>query len=165
MHVIRDALGLGMKPEHLTVLHVCLRALIVFVVALAMLRLSARRVLGRKTAFDIILIFILGSMLARAINGSAPFFSTLVGGFVLVLFHRLIAVLACSSHWFGKLVKGSEDVIVADGQMQGDAMRKSHLSESDLMEDLRLRSVSNLAEVKEARLERSGDLSVLRKQP
>ncbi len=164
MDVFREALGLGAKPEHLTILQVCLRGIVVFIVSLAMLRLSARRFLGRKTAFDVILLFILGSMLARAVNGSAPFVGTLAAGFVLVLFHRLIAVLSFHFHWFGKVVKGSEDLIIADGEMQSNAMRKSHLSKSDLMEDLRLRSIDNPAQVREARLERSGDLSVLRKQ-
>jgi uncharacterized membrane protein YcaP (DUF421 family) len=164
MDTIREALGVGVKPEHLTVVQVSLRALVVFVGALLMLRLSARRVLGRKTAFDIILMFILGSMLARAVNGSSPVLGTLVAGFVLVLFHRLLALLAYHVHWFGTLVKGQDNLIIRDGELQSDALRKSHLSRSDVMEDLRLRSVTSPSEVKEARLERSGDVSVLRRQ-
>src|SRR5438552_16619657 len=94
MEVFEKLLGLGVEPRHLGILQVSLRALIIFIAALIIVRLGAKRFLARKTAFDFILAFILGSMLSRAINGSAPLLPTLVGALVLVLFHRLIAIVA-----------------------------------------------------------------------
>ena len=41
-------------------------------------------------------------------------------------------------------------------------MRKSHMTEHDLWEDLRGKGVSDLKQVAEARLERSGNLSVIK---
>jgi uncharacterized membrane protein YcaP (DUF421 family) len=125
------------------------------------LRAGAKRFLGRKTAFDIVVSFILGSMLSRAVNGSAAFFPTLGASFVLVLFHRLLAALCFRFHRLGTLVKGSEDLIVANGQIQQDALRRNYLSEGDLLEDLRLRSITDPRKVNEARIERSGDVSVI----
>ena len=40
-------------------------------------------------------------------------------------------------------------------------MARNYLTERDLMEDLRLKSHETASEVKEARIERSGDLSVI----
>jgi uncharacterized membrane protein YcaP (DUF421 family) len=59
------------------VLQVSLRALIMFIAALIIVRLGSKRFLARKTAFDFILAFMLGSMLSRAINGSAELLPTL----------------------------------------------------------------------------------------
>ncbi len=158
-----DLLGIGVEPKDLTVLQVSVRGIIVFVAALIMVRISAKRFLGRKTAFDIILILVLGSTLARAINGSGPLLGSLVVGFVLVLLHRLIALLAVRYRWFGRIVKGTDTVIIADGRIQEDALRKNHLSHDDIMEDLRMESVTSSSKVQEARLERSGDVSVITK--
>ena len=70
-----DLLGLKLQPHELGYGQIILRALIVFIGSLIIVRLGAKRFLGRKTIFDFILAFILGSMLSRAINGSSPFFS------------------------------------------------------------------------------------------
>src|SRR5205823_11480670 len=85
-------LGLGVEPKELTFLQVSLRGVIVFIVTLVMVRLSSKRSLAEKTAFDAALIVIIASVLARAINGSAPFFPTLGIGFILVLLHRLLGL-------------------------------------------------------------------------
>ena len=68
----KEILGIGLEPKDLTILQVCLRGVLVFFVAIVMVRMGDKRFLARMTAFDAILGFILASMLARAINGSAP---------------------------------------------------------------------------------------------
>jgi uncharacterized membrane protein YcaP (DUF421 family) len=152
---------LKLQPHELGYGQIVLRALIVFVVALIVVRLGAKRFLGRKTAFDYILAFILGSMLSRAINGSAPFLQTMVGGLALVLFHRLVAWLSFRNHTIGQWVKGTDDAVIQNGELQPDAMKRNYFTDRDLMEDLRLKSHESPSEVKSARIERSGDLSVI----
>src|SRR5436190_1935712 len=109
-------LGLGVEPKELTFLQVSLRGVIVFIVTLVMVRLSSKRSLAEKTAFDAALIVIIASVLARAINGSAPFFPTLGIGFILVLLHRLLGLTAYYSHGFGILIKGKAAVLVGNGR-------------------------------------------------
>src|SRR5205807_9848504 len=69
-------LGLNVEPRDLTLLQVSLRGVIVFIAALVLLRIADRRFLAKLSAFDALLGFILASMLARAINGSASFLPT-----------------------------------------------------------------------------------------
>src|SRR5947208_15207955 len=105
-------LGLGTEPKDLTFLQVSLRGVIVFVATLIMVRFSSKRSLAEKTAFDAVLIVIVASVLARAINGSAPFFPTLGVGFVLVILHPILGTAAYYSHRFGCLIKGKANIIV-----------------------------------------------------
>jgi uncharacterized membrane protein YcaP (DUF421 family) len=157
-------LGLGVRPENLTFLQISLRGAVVFIATLAMVRLGHKRSLSRKTAFDAVLLVILASVLSRAINGNADFFATLGGGLVLVLLHRLLAAIAYHSHWFGNLIKGRPDVIVEDGDLMLAAMRRNHISRHDLEEDLRLTaSLEDSSHVRRARIERSGDISFIKK--
>src|SRR5438132_12397201 len=104
-------LGLGVEPKELTFLQVSLRGVIVFIVTLIMVRLSRKRSLAEKTAFDAALIVVIASVLARAINASAPFVPTLIVGSVLVLLHRILAIGACLSHAVAILPK-RESVLV-----------------------------------------------------
>lgn len=159
---MNEVLGLDLQPKDLTILQVCLRGVIVFVVSLVMIRLADRRFLGKMSAFDVLLGFVLASMLARAINGSAAFFPTLVGGFVLVFIHRIFATLAFHFDWFGKLVKGDARTLVENGQRRHEALRKTKISEKDLMEELRLNGqVSGVEAVRAATFERNGQISVV----
>jgi len=162
MEALNHLLGLGLEPKDLTFVQISLRGAIVFVVANLMLRMADRRFLSKMSALDAILGFILASMLARVVNGSSAFFPSLGAGFVLVLIHRLFAWLAQRSHWFGELVKGHADPLIENGRVNQETMRANHLSERDLLEELREQGqVSSPEEVKTAALERSGKISVI----
>src|SRR5215475_607984 len=160
-------LGLGRDAAGLTFLQISLRGVVVFIAALVIVRVGDRRFLSQKTAFDAVLGFILASMLARAVNGTAAFFPTLGGGLVLVLLHRILAYWSRRSHKFGILIKGRSDVIVRNGTLDEAAAARNRLSSHDVLEDLRLHG--NIDSVEEAALavfERNGHVSVvLRRQP
>lgn len=157
-------LGIGVEPKDLTFLQISLRGIIVFLVTLATVRVGHKRSLSRKTPFDAVLLVILAAVLSRAINGSAAFFATLGGGVVLVLTHRLFAYLAFCSHGFGLLVKGRPDVIVCDGRCDLAVMRRNHVSMHDLDEDMRLSAhTDDVSNIRLARVERSGDISFIKK--
>jgi len=128
-----------------------------------MVRLGSKRSLAEKSAFDAVLIVILGSMLARAINGSEAFFPTLGTGFVLVFLHRILGFAAYYSHTFGILVKGKPVLLVQDGKMARKNMLWEHISKHDLEEDMRLEAkTEDLSKIHVARLERSGDISFIK---
>src|SRR5215469_5446608 len=161
--LLHSLLGIGVEPKQLTFLQVSVRGVSVFIAALIMVRLSSKRSLAEKTAFDAVLVVIIGSMLARVINGSEAFFPTLGTGFVLVLLHRLLGVAAYYSHTFGILVKGEPVVLVQDGKLQLKTMLWEHISKHDLEEDMRLDAqTEDLSKIQVARLERSGDISFIK---
>ena len=161
--LLHTLLGIGTEPRDLTFLQVSVRGVIVFVATLIMVRLGSKRSLAEKTAFDAVLVVILGSMLARAINGSEAFFPTLGTGFVLVFLHRLSGIAAYYSHTFGILVKGKPVMLMQDGKLQRKNMLFEHISKHDLEEDMRLDAkTDDLPQIRAARLERSGDISFIK---
>ena len=64
-------LGFNLEAKDLSYLQISLRAIIVFIATLMMVRLADKGFLARINALDAILTFVLGSMLARAVNGTA----------------------------------------------------------------------------------------------
>ena len=161
--LLQTLLGISTEPRELTFLQVAIRGVIIFIATLVMVRLSSKRSLAEKTAFDAVLVVIIGSMLSRAINGSAAFFPTLGSGFVLVLLHRLFGLTAYYSHAFGILLKGKPVVLVQNGRLQRKNMLWNHITEHDLEEDMRLEAkTADLSRIKLARVERSGDISFIK---
>lgn len=155
---------LGLDADELDAWRMMLRAVLVYPVAVGMVRLSEKRFIGKFSAFDVILGIMIGSILSRAVTGNSPFLPTLLAGLVLVALHYGFAALAFHSEWFGDIVKGSPRTLVQDGHIQWDAMRRSHISEKDLLSGLRENGrTEDVRQVRLARLERSGNISVILK--
>src|SRR5438045_2024907 len=124
-------LGPDGKASELTLVNISLRAVLIFIVGLGLVRIGDRRSLSEKTAFDAIFIVLIGSMLSRAINGTAPFFTTIAAGIALMIVHRAFAFGAFKSHWFGKLIKGRPITLVRDGEVDREKMKQALISEHD----------------------------------
>jgi len=160
--LLRAGLGIGLDSHGISVAQMALRAVIVYVVTVAIVRLGKKRFMGQATAFDVILGIMLGSIASRAITGNAPFAPALAASAMLVAMHSLFSWIAMRWHGFGWAIKGDDCLLVRDGQVDWRKMRVEHMTERDLWEDMRSKSVSRLEEVAEGRLERSGNFSVVK---
>lgn len=164
MNVGTELLGIGLGPEEMTMLQICLRAVLIFFVGLVIVRLANRRFLARLTPLDVILGFILASLLARAINGSGPLLESIAAAFVLILLHRILAALCYRWDFLGRIVKGKPDVLVEEGRISRTALRAHNLSENDLIEAVRIGGgVEDLTKVSKVFLERDGNISVVKR--
>lgn len=162
LETVGRLLGLGRDIADVTTAQMALRTVIVYAVALAIVRLGSRRFLSQSSAFDVIVAIMLGSVMSRAINGSAPLLPTLASGAVLIGIHWLLAALAYRFGWFGPVVKGKPVRLITDGTIDRDAMRRAGVSEHDLEQALRTQAkVTDPSRVRLATLERDGTISVL----
>lgn len=142
------------------------RAAIVFLIGLAIVRLGKSRLIARVTALDVILGFILGSLLSRGITGHASISGTTVASATLVFIHWLLTFVACRWHALGTVIKGHSFPLVKDGVLDEEAMLHSHISPHDLEEAIRLEGLETVDEVHLACKERNGEVSVIeRKKP
>jgi uncharacterized membrane protein YcaP (DUF421 family) len=156
-------LGLSLKPQQLDVWRVGLRAIVVYLAMIVFVRFGKKRFLSRATAFDAILVIVIGSTAARAITGNAPFFETLAAVFVLIALHWIISFITSTAPVASAVVSGHSAVLIRNGRVDRKALKRAHMSDDDLAEDLREEGVEAPSKVKEARLERSGKVSVVRK--
>ncbi len=161
MGALQQIIGIGKEAKDLEIGEMALRAAIIYVVTLAIVRLGKKRFMGSGTAFDMIIGIMLGSMASRAVTGNAPMAPTVAASAMLVFMHWLFSAIALRSHRFGVLVKGQDRMLVRDGEVDQAVMRKTHMTERDLDEDLRGQGIADRSNVAEARLERSGSVSVI----
>lgn len=155
---------LGLDADTLESRHMVVRVVVVFVFAVLIVRLGKKRFIGESTAFDVILAVMLGSILSRAITGQSPFVPTLAAAVALVGLHWIFSQISIRWDGFGNLIKGRGRILVRDGKVDWKAMKRSNISKNDLLEALRLKAqLTHWEEVREARLERNGEISVVRK--
>ena len=155
----------GDFPDDPLLLHQAMtRGVLIYLVVLAIIRLGKSRSIGRISPLDVLLGFILGSLVSRGITGHASLSGTAGSSAALVAVHWVLTRLACQWHWFGDLVKGHADIIVENGQPLWDNMRHRHISTHDLDEFVRNKGIEDVSKVRRAYKERNGEVSILPKK-
>lgn len=161
MHTIYDLFGQG---QNLTSLQMSLRAIVIFFIALILLRYTGMRVFGIKSAFDTCVMIMLGAVLSRAVVGASPFIATVAASAALVVVHRLIARISVSNQFLSHLVKGKPLSLYKDGILNDKNLKRCALSYGDVIEEVRISmSQNNLDNIEEIFMERTGKISVIRK--
>jgi uncharacterized membrane protein YcaP (DUF421 family) len=107
---------------------------------------------------------IVGSNLSRAMTGKAPFWPALAATLLLVVLHRVFAILTIRWAWLAKVMKAEPVVLVRDGVEDRKAMLRHGIGDQDLREGLRLEQAEEPGEVRLATLENSGKISVIRRK-
>jgi uncharacterized membrane protein YcaP (DUF421 family) len=161
MEVVNFVFGEG---KDLSILNMCCRAILVYFAILLLIKLSGMRTFGQQSAFDTIIVITMGALLSRLIVGASVFIPTLCAGILLALLHRLTAYLTIQFDSMRKLFKGEELSLYKDGKLNLKNMNKCMISEGDLIANVRLQAnLDSLVDVKEARMERTGEISIIKK--
>jgi uncharacterized membrane protein YcaP (DUF421 family) len=164
MEFLSVVFGADVSSREMAIPQMAMRAVLIYLALIILLRLAKKRFLGDATVFDVVLSIVIGSIGGRIITGNAPLLPGLAAIAVLIAMHWLFSWLALRSSGFAALIKGQPDVIIRNGKADRAAMRAAHMGDDDLEEDLRDRGVTSPRAVKEARLERSGKLSVVKRR-
>jgi len=161
MNIIHTLFGEG---KDLNSLQMVCRAIISFFLTLMLIRVAGMRTFGKKSAFDNVIVIMLGSIFSRVVVGASPFLPTTLACLAFVLVHRLLGWLSFYSDAVGRMIKGEASVLYANGSHIGENMRKARISEKDLLESIREQiNEDGLENVKEVVQERNGNISVVRK--
>jgi uncharacterized membrane protein YcaP (DUF421 family) len=154
---------IGPDGEAPDIVQMCVRAMIILVVGLIIVRLAGKRLFGNWGAIDIVISVVIGSNLSRALTGNSPFVATIAATLLLVLIHKLLTHAASRWPALGPLFKGKPRRLMADGKLDAHALRRSGLGDHDLQEALRGKGVRSIDQAEEAWLERDGSISVIKR--
>ncbi|SEJ11791.1 Protein of unknown function [Dyadobacter sp. SG02] len=161
METITQLFGEG---ENQTVFQMSLRAVVIFIITLLLLRIAGRRSFGMKSPFDNIIVILLGAILSRAVVGASEFLPTISAAAVIAVLHRLGAWLGTLHLRFGAVIKGQKIILFRDGKLDHDNMRRALVSESDLYACLRnAMHVESFDTIESAYMENNGQISFVKK--
>ena len=142
-----------------------LRAVVVYVVLLAMIRMSGKRSMGQFTAFDVLLIVLLGNAVQNSLLGDDH---SLLGGLflaaVLIAMNWIVGWLSARSRRAERVIEGEPVVLARDGKLFANVLRRELVSRNDFDEALRQHGEVRLDDVALALLETDGQISVVPKK-
>ena len=139
-----------------------LRSGVVYAFLLVLLRVTGKRQIGQLAPFDLVLLLVLSNAVQNSMNGGD---NSLVGGLVsamtLVALNYGISYATFRSKRLEGLIEGRPQVIIHDGRVFEDVMRRAKLTHHELSAALRQAGCSCAEEVRVAVLENNGSVSVV----
>jgi len=135
---------------------------LVYLSMLVVIRVLGKRTVGNLTAFDMIIALVMGDLAGAAIYGQVSLTSAIAAVVTLAALHYANSWLASTRPRVGRLLEGGPTLIVQEGRFVSAGLRRERMSEAEVRAELRLEGVDDLAEVREARVEPDGKVSVLR---
>lgn len=146
------------------VLEIFGRGTLMYIALAVMLRLSPKRHTGNLSPNDMIALVIIASLAADGIRGDAESVpDLLLMVFVVMLWDYLFNLAEfCFPKW-RSIAQDSPTLLIHDGVLLKDNLRKEQLTEQELEANLRKRGVEDISRVRQAILETDGHISVLEK--
>src|SRR3978361_498953 len=111
MQILIKIFGEG---KDLNALQMSSRGVVMFVIALVLIRVSGRRSFGVRSPLDNIITISLGAIMSRAVVGASDFVPVVLTCFVIVLLHRMVGWLIARSKGFGRVIEGDKMVLFED---------------------------------------------------
>lgn len=138
------------------------RTVILYFLLMIGLRLMGKRQIGELEPGELVLTMLLSDLAAVPMQDfGIPLLAGILPILMLLSLSLLISQLSLQSTWFRDLVCGKPTIIIDNGKICQDAMRRSRLTTDELLEELRTQGYSDFSSVKYAVLENSGSLSIL----
>ncbi|MRH44315.1 DUF421 domain-containing protein [Aquibacillus halophilus] len=122
-----------------------------------------KRAIGELPIFDFLIILTLGAVVGADIaDPSISHFPTAVAIVALGIFQRVIASWKISNRKLGRMITFEPTVVVKDGKILDENLRRIRYSIDNVLQMLRQKDVFDLNDVDTAIIEANGELSVFK---
>lgn len=141
------------------------RAVVIYIFLLVLLRVTGKRQVGQLAPFDLVLLLVLSNSVQNAMNGGD---NSITGGIVLACtligINWVVSRLTFRSKRLEAIVEGRPIILVHNGRTDHRAMRDAQMTVHELNASLRAEGCVGAEEVLIAVLENNGKITVVPKK-
>lgn len=138
-----------------------LRAVLIYVFLLILLRVTGKRQVGQLAPFDLVLLLVIANAVQNAMVGTD---TSIPGGVILcvtlVAINSLVGYLTFKSKRMEAMIEGRPQILVHNGNIDRKVMHKERITLHELMAAIRRAGISNIEHVHFAILENNGLITV-----
>jgi uncharacterized membrane protein YcaP (DUF421 family) len=141
---------------------IVLRATVIFFALYVLMRLLGKRELAQLTPFELIVLIVIGDLIQQGVTHND--FSLTAAILAVATFGFWASLLSWATYLSRRaerLLDGAPRVIVRDGEVLGDNLRRDRLTVSELESEMRLAGIAHLRDVAWAIVEPKGKLSFI----
>jgi uncharacterized membrane protein YcaP (DUF421 family) len=140
-----------------------LRALVLYGFLLLVFRISGKRSLAQITAFDFVLLLVIGEATQQALIGEDYSLTTaIIAITTLMLVDIVLSLIKDHSRRIERYVDDLPVIIVDNGRLLTERMRKERVDEEEVLAAARgKQGLERLEQIRYAVLERNGEISII----
>ena len=153
-----------MTPMELDLTGIIIRVSVMYLYALALVRISGKQTLGQLTPMDFVVTLIIGDFFDDVLWAEVPLVQGLVAFATIVLLHMLVLFITSRNKAIYWALASPARPLVEDGRLDQKNLQLERMRPENLQSDLRLKGEEHLRDIKEARLEPSGQISVIKQR-
>jgi uncharacterized membrane protein YcaP (DUF421 family) len=145
--------------------HVLLHIVVLFTVALIVVRLMGNRTVGQLSPFDFVIMVGIGDIIVSAsMDKGLTLLSGIEGLFTLLLLQQILSYVSLKNVTLRKWVEGTPVTLIQDGKILRENFVKTHFNYDDLRQELHKlgMEMTDLQDIKLARLESCGVFSIIK---
>lgn len=138
------------------------RPFFIYLILLLIFRFGAKRALAQSTLFDFLVILLISNVVQNAMIGDdSSILGATAGAVILVVLSDQLNLLAAHSRKWRHKLEGMPIMLLRNGVVDEDMMRKQGISRGDLCLAIRKQGLTRLADVQFALMELDGSISVI----
>ena len=142
------------------------RTIILYLLVVFILRVMGKRQIGELSPSDLVITILISELATIPMqDDTIPLLHGIAPILTLLAIELLVSTLTLKSRFSRKVIVGSASVLIENGEINQNEMRRLRLNLDELLEELRLKGHSNIANVEVAILESNGKLSVFPSSP
>jgi uncharacterized membrane protein YcaP (DUF421 family) len=146
----------------LFLLEIVFRTFIMYVYTVFLLRLLGKREMGQLSILELAIIISFGSAVGDPMIGAnIPIIYGLITMTSIAIFQIGLERLINMNKKVESLMEGSPTLLVENGQIIIEGLKKDNLSKEDLFRSLRVKEVEHLGQIQKAFSETNGQISVI----
>ncbi len=143
------------------ILSIVLKSIVSVCVLFVLTRIMGKKQISQLTFFDYVAGISIGSIAASlAVEEHVGYVSGLTAMVVYTLFVICMSVVTLKSYPARKLLDGVPVILIQNGKILEQNLKKTKMNVNDLLEECRIKDVFDITDVQYAILETSGKLSV-----
>ncbi len=147
--------------EYNDIWQLAIKSIVAVLVLFLLTRLMGKKQISQLTFFDYIVGITIGSIAGQfAISNTIPYLNGIVSLTIWAMVPILISYVSLKSLGARKILDGASTILVQNGKIIEDNIRKTKLNMNDIFEELRVKGAFNVADVEFAILETNGKVSV-----
>ncbi|MBO4539431.1 MAG: DUF421 domain-containing protein [Clostridia bacterium] len=144
---------------------VVLRALIVFVVLIAGVRLMGKRTIGELQPYEFVITLAVADLACTPMQDvSVPLLYGIIPILVLFVVHYLLTILTTKSMRFRKFLNGKPFIVIDSDGINSECLTKLNLSVNNLLALIRQQGYFSIPEISYGIIETNGKLSLLKNE-
>jgi uncharacterized membrane protein YcaP (DUF421 family) len=123
-----------------------------------------KRQIGQLQPFELAITIMISELASVPMqNTSIPLINGIIPILTLLSLQLLISFSSTKSYSFEKIICGKPTILIENGKINMENLKKELYTLNDLLEQLRLKNMSNLCDVEFAVLETNGEVSIVAK--